>query len=295
MRARLHAQDGRFGFFREGTHKLCDPATTRQLLPETIEVLRRLEASVGTAPRSVVNEVALAENCAASERACHLELAVDADPSRLAAATQVEGLVGVSCGTRPRALSLWGSPVVADTLHGVRLARHARAFFQGNRHLLPQLVTRVTDAVPHGAVVDLYAGVGLFSAALAARGGTQVTAVEGDDISAEDLKRNVATFAGVVTATHQSVERFLGSRRPTSPFDCVVVDPPRTGLSKDAVYGVIALGAARVVYLSCDVATLARDVRMLVDRGYQLAQVEGFDLFPNTAHVETLAIVDRVN
>ncbi len=69
----------------------------------------------------------------------------------------------------------------------------------------------------------------------------------------------------------------------------LIVDPPRTGMSKEALQGAIAVGAATVVYVSCDVATLARDARRLLDAGYALARVDGFDLFPNTPHVETVA------
>jgi 23S rRNA (uracil1939-C5)-methyltransferase len=297
IRARLHVRNGRLGFFREGTHELCDAGATRQLLPETIEAVRRFEASIAEAPRGAITEVAIAENCAVTERASHLELEANADPSRLANLTHVDGFTGVTCGAphHARALTLWGSARVSDTIRGVRLTRQARAFFQGNRYLLAPLVARVVQDVPPGEVVDLYAGVGLFSTALAARGDTQVTAVEGDAVAAEDLKHNAGRFGGAITARHQSVEAFLSSHRPAKRWDCVVVDPPRTGMTREALQGVIGLGAARVVYVSCDVATLARDTRALVDRGHRLTTLEAFDMFPNTAHVESLAIVDKVN
>jgi 23S rRNA (uracil1939-C5)-methyltransferase len=297
MRARLHVRSGRLGFFREGTHELCDAGATRQLLPETIEAVRRLEAAIAAAPRGAISEVAIAENCAATERASHLELGANADPSRLAHITQVDGFTGVTCGApqHARALTLWGSATVSDTIRGVSLRRQARAFFQGNRYLLEALVSRVVQQVPTGQIVDLYAGVGLFSTALAARGDTQVTAVEGDQVAAADLKHNAAGFGGALVARRQSVEGFLSSRRPTRPLDCVVVDPPRTGMTRDALQGLSALGVARVVYVSCDVATLARDSRTLADRGYRLTSLEAFDMFPNTAHVESIAIVDKVN
>jgi 23S rRNA (uracil1939-C5)-methyltransferase len=74
--------------------------------------------------------------------------------------------------------------------------------------------------------------------------------------------------------------------------DVVVLDPPRTGLSPDALRGLIASAASRLVYVSCDVATLARDLRLLTASGYEVRSVDGFDLFPNTPHVET--VVDLV-
>ena len=72
-----------------------------------------------------------------------------------------------------------------------------------------------------------------------------------------------------------------------------IVDPPRTGMSKEALAGIVRHRPARIVYVSCDVATLARDTRTLLDAGYELTGVTGIDLFPNTAHVETVAVFSR--
>jgi 23S rRNA (uracil1939-C5)-methyltransferase len=184
--------------------------------------------------------------------------------------------------------------MVTDTIGGVRLTRHANAFFQGNRYLLEQLISRVVKAVPPGRLVELYAGVGGFSAAIAARGDAEVIAVEGDAVAADDLKRNVAPFGARATPRHQAVEAFLASNRAHLRGATALVDPPRTGLSKEALEGIVMIGPPRIVYVSCDVATLARDAGTLVARGYALTSVEAFDMFPNTAHVETLAILDKV-
>jgi 23S rRNA (uracil1939-C5)-methyltransferase len=72
-----------------------------------------------------------------------------------------------------------------------------------------------------------------------------------------------------------------------------VLDPPRTGVSVEAMSGILALKPAHVVYVSCDVATLARDARRFIESGYRVRHIEAFDLFPNTAHVETLAVFER--
>jgi 23S rRNA (uracil1939-C5)-methyltransferase len=193
-----------------------------------------------------------------------------------------------------------GTPEVTDTIvlpwasgeRAVALTRQAHAFFQGNRYLLPALVAAVSGAAPPGRVLDLYAGVGLFSVALAARGDTDVVAVEGDRTAAHDLKFNASRAGGAIEARHQAVEAFLSTRR-LPDLNTVLVDPPRTGITKEAMRGVVSLRAPRVIYLSCDVATLARDARVLADAGYRLNQLEAFDLFPNTAHIETLAVFER--
>jgi 23S rRNA (uracil1939-C5)-methyltransferase len=85
---------------------------------------------------------------------------------------------------------------------------------------------------------------------------------------------------------HQPVEAFVRSAPPGA--DVVIVDPPRTGMSRAALQGVVRLRGRRIVYVSCDVATLARDARRLVDAGYEIVRVNAFDLFPNTPHVEAV-------
>jgi 23S rRNA (uracil1939-C5)-methyltransferase len=193
-----------------------------------------------------------------------------------------------------------GSPVVRDELAAVTqgrvregtLQRHAESFFQGNRFLLGALVTAVTDAVPHdGEIVDLYAGVGLFSVALAAMGRLEVTAVEGDRSSGEDLRENARPHAPGLTARVARVEDYLGSLRRTP--SAIILDPPRTGVSQPAMSALIRLGAPQLVYVSCDPPTLARDARRLLDAGYRLDALRAFDLFPNTPHVEALAVFTK--
>jgi 23S rRNA (uracil1939-C5)-methyltransferase len=103
------------------------------------------------------------------------------------------------------------------------------------------------------------------------------------------LRRN-ASARQDVRVRSESVEDYLPHATKAST---IIMDPPRTGLSKEAVAGVIAAQASHLIYVSCDIATLARDARLLVDAGYRLADVRAFDLFPNTAHVETVIAFAR--
>ena len=285
MRARLHVANGRVGFFREGTHSLCDAASTRQLRGDTIEVIRRLEQSLARLPRPIAGGIEIAENVDASQRAAHVELLPDADPSSLAAVAQVDGVTGASCAhpENPRTIELFGTPIVSDVIRGVTLNRHVRSFFQGNRYLLAPFVDHVLSLVVAGPLVDLYAGVGLFSLTAGTAGAAPVTAVEGDPSAVRDLKRNAK---GEIAVVDLPVEKFIN--RSASSIATVIVDPPRTGMSKDALARAMAVNAPRFIYVSCDVATLARDARVMLDAGYQIESVRAFDLFPNTAHVETV-------
>ena len=291
MRARLHVRGGRIGFFREGTHSLCDARLTGQLRDDSMDVIGALERSLSVLDRPTIAEIEMSENVEASERALHLELLPDADPSRLATLTAIDGLTGVTCAPadHPRTMELWGSPFVTDRVREAVLTRHARSFFQGNRFLLAALVDHVLHLMSGERLLDLYAGVGLFSVAAAAAGQGPVTAVEGDRFAAADLKRNAT--GKDITVIVGPVEKFL--ERPHGSWSTAVVDPPRTGMSKQATAGVIALGVPRLIYVSCDIATLARDARLLLDAGYRIVGTRAFDLFPNTAHVETVIAFAR--
>jgi 23S rRNA (uracil1939-C5)-methyltransferase len=287
MRARLHVRGRRIGFFREGTHEICDPRRTRQLLPATCDVLDRLGAAAASLG-DVVREVEVSENVDASQRTVHFETSAPVDARALASLAAVEGL------TPP--------PFVTDVLAfdggTVSLRRHVQAFFQGNRYLLRDLVEHVVGLVPEGSrLLDLYAGVGLFSVAAAVARAAQVTAVEGDRAAAADLEANASLVADRLDAVGGDVETFVrelsasGGPLPSPrAAECVIVDPPRSGLSPEALAGVIALRSPRLIYVSCDVATLARDARRLLDGGYCIDAIQAFDLFPNTPHVETVVV-----
>jgi 23S rRNA (uracil1939-C5)-methyltransferase len=298
MRARLHVRGRRIGFFREATHDLCDVRATRQLLPASCDALDRLAAVLQSLAIDAVREVELSENVDASERAVALDAAGPIDARAVEHLASAGGLTGLVSGA-----DVLGRPHVVDRLQiggtSVALRRDVRAFFQGNRYLLQELVAHVVAHLPDEApVIDLYAGVGLFAISAAAARGLTVTAVEGDQHAAADLDANAAAAASGarVRAVHDSVERFVRRADSSGPGDAstVIVDPPRTGLSREALDGAIALRPSRIVYVSCDVATLARDARRIVDAGYTIARADAFDLFPNTAHVETIVAFENL-
>ena len=298
LRARLHASAGRLGFFREGTHVLCDAEATGQLSAGTVAWIRHAQQALSPAAASAVAGVEIAENVPETERTAHVEIRGGVD--RQAWSPLAEGLTGLTVqGASPDSVVVEGTAAVTDRLAVaasagapvIALTRQTTAFFQANRFLLPQFVQHVVGLVRGGPVLDLYAGVGLFGLAAAAAGHGPVTLVEGDRTSGADLERNAGACAGPVRVLRRSVEAALVGR--LGDFATCIVDPPRAGLSPEARAGLLRLSPSRVVYVSCDVATLARDARVLVDGGYRLADIRAFDLFPSTAHVETVAVFDR--
>jgi 23S rRNA (uracil1939-C5)-methyltransferase len=299
MRARLHAHEGRLGFYREATHQLCDARQTAQLLPATHDWITHAEnalSSMSHETRSAVVAVEIAENIAGDQRACHMELRAGAQPELYGALG--EGLVGLSASHADSsdAHRIAGTPSITDTIRlesELPLHRDVRAFFQGNRFLVDRLVRYVLTQLASGPVVDLYAGVGLFGLSHAVSGGEVVTLVEGDAVSGADLQRNGQPLGDQVRVERQSVETYLSSATRNAERASFIVDPPRTGISKEAMAGILRARPRTIVYVSCDVATLARDARAFVDAGYDLRALTGMDLFPNTAHVESIATFTR--
>jgi 23S rRNA (uracil1939-C5)-methyltransferase len=179
------------------------------------------------------------------------------------------------------------------------------AFFQTNRHLTVDLVKTVTQDQSGELALDLYAGVGLFSATLASNF-RHIVSVESSDLSFPDLEHNLPSHS---TAIQDSTESYLS--RPRNPqrtkadtslpidtsgkpkVDLIVVDPPRSGLGDRVTRLLISLAAPRITYVSCDPATLARDLVSLLIAGYRVEQAHLFDLFPQTFHIESVLHLNR--
>jgi len=139
------------------------------------------------------------------------------------------------------------------------------------------------------AALDLYAGGGLFSLALAVSF-DQVLAVEASPHAFADLRHNAASN---VKPIRESTEIFLAERGPKLAPDLVLVDPPRAGLGEKTARALGRMSVPRVTYVSCDPATLARDLRVLLESGFKVAEAHLVDLFPQTAHMETVLHLAR--
>jgi 23S rRNA (uracil1939-C5)-methyltransferase len=174
-----------------------------------------------------------------------------------------------------------------EFIYKTRQASHrvsAGAFFQVNRHLTDGLVSIVTDGQAGKTALDLYAGVGLFSSVLN-REFERVIAVESSQTSHIDLLYNSpANVKPVHSTTAQYLKNVAGKLQP----DFVVVDPPRSGLGEDVVKSLASLESPRLVYVSCDPATLARDLAGLLGAGYRVQEAHLVDLFPQTYHLESV-------
>ncbi len=168
----------------------------------------------------------------------------------------------------------------------------AGAFFQTNRFLTDELINIVTTGRSGELALDLYAGVGLFSTALACDFRHTVS-VESSQTAAADLQYNLPVNGKAVRAT---TEQYLADNMAREHADLIVVDPPRSGLGDSVARALASAGAPRLTYVSCDPATLARDLVPLQAAGYRVEQVHVVDLFPQTYHLETIVqLVSRPN
>lgn len=162
----------------------------------------------------------------------------------------------------------------------------AEAFFQVNPGLLAPLIEFALDDASGEAAVDLYCGVGLFTLPLARRF-ARVTGVEGNPVAVQFARRNLHRAAlGNTRVIHAGVAEWIRAR--TLQCDFVLLDPPRAGAESAVIKGIVDAHAPRVSYVSCDPATLARDLRKLFADGYAIDSLRAFDLFPQTHHVETV-------
>jgi 23S rRNA (uracil1939-C5)-methyltransferase len=163
------------------------------------------------------------------------------------------------------------------------------SFFQTNRYLVDKLVNAVVGGRKGRAAVDLYAGAGLFTSHLS-RNFDQVIAVESSPHSFVDLRNNVPHNVKCLSIT---TEKFLDERAGKLAPDLVVIDPPRAGLGEKTAKALCRMSASHVTYVSCDPATLSRDLRVLLESGFRVEQTHLVDMFPQTYHMETVLHLAR--
>ena len=211
-------------------------------------------------------------------------------PGRL---REVEAASGDSGFSIQPSLAGLSSGAIEVSMSGTKYCFEPSVFFQSNISMISGLMEAVAEAHEGELAVDLYCGAGLFTLGLARRF-RKVIGVESDPAAArlarKNLSSNGATNARVANLSAEEWAKNFGRRGASGRVDppsLIVLDPPRTGAAA-AIHHIADIGAKAVTYVSCDPATLARDLRILVDKGYQLHEVIAFDLFPQTYHVETV-------
>lgn len=188
--------------------------------------------------------------------------------------------------------NLWGESYLTDAICDKTFEISPRSFWQINRDTAEALYSKGKELlnIKNGEVLlDLYCGIGSIGISVS-EPSTNLVGVEIIPEAVEDAKRN-ARNNGFTNAHFFCGDAVVGFEKCKEIFgrvDALIVDPPRKGISADSADSIIASGVNKVLYISCNPATLARDVRILIDGGYALSQVYPFDMFPRTGHVESL-------
>lgn len=195
---------------------------------------------------------------------------------------------------------VFGSGYLEDELAGVPVRLAANSFFQVNHgaaSLLYDAIADYADPQPNETLLDLYCGVGTIGLSMAARLG-QVIGVESVPNAVADARAN-AVAMGALNASFICADAAAAAHELTlleTKIDCIVADPPRKGCDAQTQRAMLALSPRRIVMVSCNAATLARDLKTLVENGaYSLKGIKPFDLFPRTHHVEAVCLLEKTN
>jgi 23S rRNA (uracil1939-C5)-methyltransferase len=294
-RITLVAEGRRLGYHRAGTHVLEEVSACPIAAPTVaahLDVARRWAAMLRTAPERVT--IAHAPDgvvLVAVLGAPPVPPDVDATESLLVAEPSVRGAI---LGNR-EARAVVGDPTIRIELEpGLALEAPADAFTQVNpaaNRLLVSTVLELGDFAAGARVLDLYCGIGNFALPLARRG-VRPLGIERDAGAVGAARANAARLGLDARFVADDVARALARDDVGGePIAGVVLDPPRAG-AVDALPALVARAPRRIVYVSCDPATLARDLRILAGHGYALRAVQPIDVFPHTFHVETVALVE---
>jgi 23S rRNA (uracil1939-C5)-methyltransferase len=294
-RIRLHVMGSALGYRQRGSHKVL-PVThcpiAAGLLEQAVAAVTRIAGLGG-----LCEEVEFFTNGEQDQMLVSLwpgprqrprERDLEAFAEQLH--REIPALSGVGLFPQQRSTMMhWGERSLTYTVCGIPYQVSLGSFFQVNRFLLAPLLQLAIEGRSGRVAWDLYSGAGLFARALNFE---NVTAVESEGFSADDLKKNLEGRPHRVVRS--STLDFLRSQtRGQEKPELILVDPPRAGLGKEICSLLAGVAAPEIVYVSCDPATLARDLQSLLQSGYSVHKMNLVDLFPQTFHMETVTFLKR--
>ena len=250
----------RLGYFEANSHRVCDVADCAVLTPALQNQLMRLRSEMD-----------------------HSQMPEDARYFRV-----ISGDEEVAVASGPTVREGSEAREIKRTIHGETYRLNADSFFQTNIDLLPQLIEAALGDAQGDAAIELYSGVGLFTLPLARRFARTI-AIE-DDADATQFARENLANAGLHNAqvVNADVGGLYENADNLDAVDFLLLDPPRTGAESRVIFGILKIKPKRISYVSCDPATLARDLKKLIAAGYEIQAIRAFDMFPQTHHVETV-------
>ena len=306
------------GFFRAGTHEVVENSRCRILPPEAdlvkdkvIDYVNQYRVPVydETTHTGLLRHIYVRRGAVSGQVLVCLAVNGEKLPKAQELIRRLETVPGfttlvLSVNTRKgnavlgdKFITLHGPGYIEDTLCGLTFRLSPRSFYQVNHHQAQRLYeTAIAQAgiTKQDTVLDLYCGVGTITLAMASAAG-KVIGVEVVPQAVEDARDN-ARRNGIENAEFfcgDAGQAALELEREGVRPDVVVVDPPRKGLNADTIEALSRMSPRRIVYVSCDPATLSRDVALLKERGYELKTAQAADLFPRCAHVETVVLLSK--
>lgn len=301
-RIRLHVQQEPFalGYLRGQSHSVLSISECPIASPPLIDAVHTLHRECASQLSGWVREVELFAEPANGEILVNIYApAGAADIERrlnslwLALQTVLPNATGCTAFIMPKGKGFptlaaqAGSGCLIYTVAGTPYRVSAGSFFQVNQFLIDRMVAEVCAGHSGALVWDLFAGVGLFARQLAGAF-ANVVAVEAAPASVTDMRTNLTGQKIVEKTTFQFLREEAGRRTEAVP-DYIVLDPPRAGLGTEAAALLAKIHAPQVTYVSCDPATLSRDLSALLKSGYRLQKLHLIDMFPQTFHLETIA------
>ncbi len=311
----VSSQKGRVfaGFFRAGTHSVVENKGCL-ILPEETDLVKkhvidyanhwRLSAYDETTEKGLLRHIYVRRGAVSGQVLVCLVINGKKLPHSedlIARLKKVPGFTTLVLSVNTKAgntilgdefITLYGEGFIEDTLCGLTFRLSPRSFYQVNHHQAQRLYEAAiaqADITKEDLVLDLYCGVGTITLAMAKAAG-KVIGVEVVQQAVADAREN-ARRNGIENAEFfcgDAGKAALELEKQGIRADVVVVDPPRKGLNEDTIEAIARMAPRRLVYVSCDPATLARDVALLKERGYQLKSAQAADLFPRCAHVESV-------
>jgi 23S rRNA (uracil1939-C5)-methyltransferase len=309
MRLRIEELDDipRVGYNRRGTNEFLaihECPIAAPILWRAAQSLLQVAAQTPSAARWLSNAVEAEFFTTGDEKKLQMTIYVRKDQPGLAAFCEhlkqvIPELAGAGTSLikltgpqrqvqKPRPLESWGATGLSYRAADEDYWISRGGFFQVNRFLIDELVRIVAEDRNGQLAWDLYAGVGLFSRALAKKF-RQVVAVETAGIDLINSFKGPGKHAVEATTVDFLRHAVIQRERP----QLIVMDPPRAGVGADVCSFLARIAAPEIVYVSCDPVTLARDLKMLVDAGYKLQEVHLIDLFPQTFHLETVVVLRK--
>lgn len=292
-RAQFKGDGAKFGFYRNGSRDVVDVVHCPVACDGINTVLGNVRSALAQQKQlaAVLSELHLVSNNTVTSALCRVRNAASLSAGDFEEFRGLAGIGGLLVQSGHDEIGRYGAPCVVFDLLGLQYAVSADSFFQGHWRLNQRVVAAVRDALQPLAgkrVLDLYAGAGNFSLPLATEAAEVIAVEEHPGAVSRGIENCGRNRISRVRFIQSSLEQYV----PDEEIDAIVLDPPRLGLASRVVDTVLRVRAEKIVYVSCNPSTFARDLRKFSGQ-YSITEIRLIDFFPQTYHLEAMAVLER--